>query len=240
MRTLRWFGDAAAAAAFTRWRSEGTACAIATVVATRSSAPRPVGSKLVICEDGKMAGSVSGGCVENAVALEARTVIDSGEPILLHYGFTADQAFEVGLPCGGEIDVFLEPGPTDDSPEADIASDGTVLLTLLDGPQIGHKLLVRPGVGAVGGNASQAIHQGQLALDSQQAQAAALVVLSGEPGIQVQADATSTQVHVQVTRRFPTILLRLVGLSDLTVSAQANAACACRISGWRVVTGLRR
>jgi len=70
----------------------------------------------------------------------------------------------------------------------------------------------------------QAIHQGQLALDPQQAQAAALSTMSGEPGIQVQADATSAQIHVQVTRRFPTILLRLVGLADLTVSAQANAA----------------
>lgn len=70
----------------------------------------------------------------------------------------------------------------------------------------------------------QAIHHGQLALDPQRAQAAALSTLSGEPGIQAQADATPVEVHVQVTRRFPTILLRLVGLSDLTVSAQANAA----------------
>jgi len=98
MTMLHWLGDASAAAALSRWRAEGKACAIATVVFTRNSAPRPLGSKMVICEDGRMAGSVSGGCVENAVALEARTVIANDAPVLLHYGFTADQAFEVGLP----------------------------------------------------------------------------------------------------------------------------------------------
>jgi hypothetical protein len=70
----------------------------------------------------------------------------------------------------------------------------------------------------------QAIRHGQLALDPQQAQAAALSAVSGQPGVQAKANATPGQVHVQVTRRFPTILLRLVGLADLTVSAQANAA----------------
>ena len=91
-----------------RWRQRGERIAIATVVATRRSAPRPVGAKFAVSEKGEMCGSVSGGCVESDVAVQAREVIASGEPRLLSYGITDDQALGVGLPCGGEIDVFLE------------------------------------------------------------------------------------------------------------------------------------
>jgi len=91
-----------------RWRSRGDRVAIATVVATRRSAPRPIGAKFAISEQGEMCGSVSGGCVENDVAVQAREVIATGEPRLLSYGISDDQALGVGLPCGGEIDVFLE------------------------------------------------------------------------------------------------------------------------------------
>ena len=92
-----------------RWRAKGEKVAIATVVATRKSAPRPVGSKLAISESGELAGSVSGGCVEGDVCLIAQEVLANGEPRLLSYGITDDMALGVGLPCGGEIDVFVEP-----------------------------------------------------------------------------------------------------------------------------------
>jgi xanthine dehydrogenase accessory factor len=91
-----------------RWRARGERVAIATVVATRLSAPRPVGAKLAISETGELCGSVSGGCVESDVAEHAREVIAGGAPQLLSYGISDDEAFDVGLPCGGEIDVFVE------------------------------------------------------------------------------------------------------------------------------------
>ena len=92
-----------------RWRDRGDEhAALATVVATRFSAPRPVGSKLAVSEQGELAGSVSGGCVEGEVATVSREVLASGETRALTYGITDEQAGTVGLPCGGEIDVTIE------------------------------------------------------------------------------------------------------------------------------------
>jgi xanthine dehydrogenase accessory factor len=92
-----------------RWRERGDdKVALAMVVATRGSAPRPIGSKLAISERGELAGSVSGGCVENEVYEEAQQVLGGGPPKLLSYGISDEQAWSVGLPCGGEIDVFVE------------------------------------------------------------------------------------------------------------------------------------
>ncbi len=95
-----------------RWRARGDRLAMARVVATRRSAPRPVGSKLIVSETGELAGSVSGGCVESEVVEAAREVLAGGEPRLLTYGISDDLALSVGLPCGGEIDVWIdEPDP---------------------------------------------------------------------------------------------------------------------------------
>ena len=91
-----------------RWRGRGEKVAIATVVATRRSAPRPVGAKLAVSETGELAGSVSGGCVESDVYENAREVLATGCPKLLSYGIEDEEAWSVGLPCGGEIDVFVE------------------------------------------------------------------------------------------------------------------------------------
>ena len=93
-----------------RWRESGEKVVVATVVATRRSAPRPVGTSLAISESGKMCGSVSGGCVESDVYENAMEVMRSGEPKMLSYGITDEMAWGVGLPCGGEIDVFVEAG----------------------------------------------------------------------------------------------------------------------------------
>ena len=91
-----------------RWREAGEQVVVATVVATRRSAPRPVGASLAVSESGKMCGSVSGGCVESDVYENAMEVMQSGEARMLSYGITDEMAWGVGLPCGGEIDVFVE------------------------------------------------------------------------------------------------------------------------------------
>jgi xanthine dehydrogenase accessory factor len=90
-----------------RWLERGDDVALATVVATRQSAPRPVGSVLGVTADGELAGSVSAGCVENEVYAEAREVLAGGAARERTYGITDEQAIGVGLPCGGEIDVFV-------------------------------------------------------------------------------------------------------------------------------------
>ena len=90
------------------WRDAGKGVAIATVVTTWGSSPRPVGSQLAVQADGAMIGSVSGGCVEGAVVQEALAVIGSGEAKLLEFGVSNEDAWEVGLACGGTVEIYVE------------------------------------------------------------------------------------------------------------------------------------
>ena len=90
------------------WLESGRQVALATVVETCGSSPRPVGSNLVVSNDGTFEGSVSGGCVEGAVVSAAQEVIATGEPRLIDFGFSDADAWEVGLACGGSIKVFVE------------------------------------------------------------------------------------------------------------------------------------
>src|SRR5215467_3944493 len=92
-----------------QWTREGEDVAIATVVETWGSSPRPIGSKMLVTRTGKMAGSVSNGCIEGAVFEEAQKVLKSGEPKLAAFGVSDDVAFGVGLACGGHIEVFIQP-----------------------------------------------------------------------------------------------------------------------------------
>lgn len=90
------------------WREQGKQVALATVVQTWGSSPRPMGSQLAVDESGIFVGSVSGGCIEAAVVHEAIEVIKDGTPRLLEYGVTNEMAWEVGLACGGQVNVFVE------------------------------------------------------------------------------------------------------------------------------------
>jgi xanthine/CO dehydrogenase XdhC/CoxF family maturation factor len=90
------------------WRRDGRAVALATVIETWGSAPRPVGSHLVVDGEGNFLGSVSGGCVEGAVITEAVDVIADGKPRLLEFGVADETAWRVGLSCGGRIKVYVE------------------------------------------------------------------------------------------------------------------------------------
>jgi xanthine/CO dehydrogenase XdhC/CoxF family maturation factor len=95
--------------AIEQWRARGERVALATVVKTLGSAPRGVGAKMAVSQDGSMAGSVSGGCIEGAVFDACQDALKSGQARLLHFGVADDDAWDVGLACGGVIDVFVEP-----------------------------------------------------------------------------------------------------------------------------------
>jgi xanthine dehydrogenase accessory factor len=90
------------------WRAAGEQVALATVTETWGSSPRPAGSRMAVTASGKMAGSVSGGCIEGAVADAAAKTMQSGVPQLLDFGVTNERAWEVGLACGGKVKVFVE------------------------------------------------------------------------------------------------------------------------------------
>ncbi|MDQ1741398.1 MAG: xanthine dehydrogenase accessory factor [Pseudonocardiales bacterium] len=90
------------------WTGRGDAVAIATVISVKRSAPRPPGSKMAVNEHGEISGAVSGGCVEGAVVEVAEQVLRGSEPQLLQFGIADEEAWDVGLPCGGEIEVYVE------------------------------------------------------------------------------------------------------------------------------------
>lgn len=132
------------------WTERGDRVALATVVSVRRSAPRPPGAKMAVNHRGQIAGSVSGGCVEGAVVTAADEVLRGGAPQLLSFGIADAEAWDVGLPCGGEIDVWVEryePGPLTEA----AASGGRMAeVTLLEGSRPGAKLTLDPDGGRRG------------------------------------------------------------------------------------------
>jgi xanthine dehydrogenase accessory factor len=133
-----------------RWRTAGKRVAIARVVDVDGSGPRPPGAAMAVADDGEVAGSVSGGCVEGAVVTEALGILESGERKLVTFGYSDDDAFAVGLTCGGTIRLFVEPMDPDLDLFAEVATavrseSPAALATVISGPDIGRKLLLRPG-----------------------------------------------------------------------------------------------
>ena len=140
------------------WWRAGETVGVGTVVATFQSAPRPPGASMLVGPDGTAVGSVSGGCVEGAVYDLAESVVSSGDPVLERYGVSDDDAFAVGLTCGGILDVYVEKISRDTFPEleeiaADIeAGHPVALATVIEHPDpswLGRRLVVRPDGGVV-------------------------------------------------------------------------------------------
>ena len=142
-----------------KWWEAGDTIGVGTVVATFQSAPRPAGASMLVGPDETAVGSVSGGCVEGAVYELAQSVVESGKPVLQRYGVSDDDAFAVGLTCGGILDVYVEKVSQETFPElAEIAADieggrPVALATVIEHPDstwLGRRLVVRPGEAPVG------------------------------------------------------------------------------------------
>jgi xanthine dehydrogenase accessory factor len=153
-----------------KWRAdaEGTSIALATVVQTWGSSPRRAGAKMALTPDGKITGSVSGGCVEGAVYETGVEVLKSNQPRLLHFGVADETAWEVGLACGGSIDVFVKPldeGFFRALREVLVNEKTAVVVTVIRGPAelLGREMLVEEN-GSVTGSLSEEINQQAIAL----------------------------------------------------------------------------
>ncbi|MCW2982558.1 MAG: XdhC family protein [Conexibacter sp.] len=196
----------------TRWSRGGDRVAVAMVVGARRSAPRPLGTKMVVNRRGEIAGGVSGGCVEGAVVEIAERVIDGAPSQLARFGIPDDDAWEVGLPCGGEIDVWVQ--AFEWSRFAEVArTDGRVAeVTLLDGDGAGAKLVVE-----LDGTRTGSL--GSPELDAEGAEVAGQLLWEGR-------SERHGRLFVDVTAPAPRLVL--VGALDI-----AAALCVvARASGW--------
>ena len=186
-----------------RWLGEAKVVALATVVKVWGSAPRPLGSKMVVSSAGDIAGSVSGGCVEAAVVEEARAVMESGAPKLVRFDVTDDQVWAVGLTCGGELEVFIEGLEADryGSLKASIEAGETVTLaTIVGGPETGKRLLVHDDGSTEG-------HLGSRALDRQALEHAGQAGTRLEGRTVLETDGGQHDVYFEVQAPRPKLVL---------------------------------
>lgn len=150
-----------------RWRANGERVALATVVSTWGSAPRRPGAKMAVSAGG-LSGSVSGGCIEGAVAQEARAALMDGQPRLLHFGVSDETAWSVGLACGGQVEVYvsvLDEALYEATRDALLSDRAAVGATVVAGEPFGRSALFTPGEPTVGslGAAESAAHEAALA-----------------------------------------------------------------------------
>lgn len=212
-----------------RWRAQGEAIALATVIQTWGSAPRGVGAKMALTAGGEIAGSVSGGCVEGAVVEAGRQTLNSGRPQLLHFGVADETAWEVGLACGGSIEVFVEPldAALYDRLRAALLDDRpSVAATVVRGPSqyLGHKLVLYDDGSAFGALGEPldgaAIPAARAALETGESRR----LILGLPGT-----AESVEVFIEVSLPSPTLII--IGGVHIAIALTAIA----RALGYRTV-----
>jgi xanthine dehydrogenase accessory factor len=209
------------------WAAADPEVALATVVRTSGSTPRPVGARMAVARDGRMAGSVSGGCLEGAVVVEAQATLEGRAlPRVLHYGISDELGWEVGLACGGTVDVFLHTLRWDGADPALTALRAALdekrpvaLVTVLEGDHAGRTALVDEQGGLAGS-------LGAAALDAAAATAAAGRFESGQPGTEEAAG-----VPVYVEPHVPAPLLAVVGAVHIGIALVRLA----KVLGYRVV-----
>ncbi len=206
----------------TEWSEGDPLVAVATVVGTSGSTPRPMGARLLVSRDGRMAGSVSGGCLESAVVLEAQaTIAGDAPPRLLHYGISDEMGWAVGLSCGGEVDIFVETLESDGSDpvieevrRAIETSRPVALLTALDGDQAGNRAAATADgglVGSLGGSSSAA----------EVVAAARPRIASGLPGVE---EISGTRVFVDPIVPAPQLVV--IGAVHIAVALTTMARAA--------------
>jgi xanthine dehydrogenase accessory factor len=210
-----------------RWVAGGRVAATAMVVDVKRSAPRPPGSKMAINDDGDFSGAVSGGCVEGAVITAADEVLASGDPQLLRFGIADEEAWDVGLPCGGEIQVWIERFETgtagdDPSPQAAFAdlarSDGRgALVTLLRGESPVARLLVAADGATMGTLGDPALDRAALPVADE--------LMWAERSEQREVDGTLLFIDAV----FPKPRLIVFGAIDFA----AELCAVARLAGWR-------
>jgi xanthine dehydrogenase accessory factor len=194
--------------ALRKWLDEGKQTALAIVVNKKGSAMRPVGAKMAISQDSSIVGSISGGCVENAVIVEALACINSGQPKLLHYGVSDNTAWSVGLMCGGVIDVMLLPIKSNGEGSFDrIMVDKIahlqsqrmpfMMLVQLSGEKIGHSCVLENRNGKIDGNAADWVERSQFPLLEEMMRTEASQIIETAAG----------QVYVDVGKPAPRLVV---------------------------------
>jgi xanthine dehydrogenase accessory factor len=199
------------------WKARGDRIALATVIDVQRSAPRPPGAKMAVNEHGEIAGSVSGGCVEGAVAEIADGILRGDPPQLVHFGIADSDAWDVGLPCGGEIDVWVqayETGPTNPRFEEIARAGGRAAeVTMLEGVRPGAKLLVE----------ADGARQGSLGAPELDDEAARVAVE------QLWEEASERQDALFIDVVAPAPRMILFGAVDIA----ASLCTLARAAGWR-------
>lgn len=210
-----------------RWIAEGKRFAIARVVEVSGSGPREPGATMAVTEGSEVAGSVSGGCVEGAVVTEALDVLATGQGRTQRFGYSDEQAFAVGLTCGGTIGLFIEPFVDDALLRRRLRDDEPVATaTVIEGPNTGSTVVVAPGEEACG-------TLGEAELDRVVARDALAELEAGRTGTRSygpHGEARQSEVHVFIHSYAPPPRMVIFGAVDFT----AALVRAAKLMGYHV------